>query len=85
MGAVGFAFGKARLVVKPSGGGWRVGLETLRQSISLRVWTVIGGEASAVAAALMTGNRAAIPEAVMQSFRDSGLAHLLAETVEKVR
>ena len=36
------------------------------------------GDAGAVAAALMTGDRGAIPEAVLQDMRDAGLAHLLA-------
>ncbi len=79
LGAVGFAYGRARLVAPASGGGgWREAIEKLRLAISLRVRTAIGGPAGAVAAALMTGNRAAIPEPVMSAFRDSGLAHLLA-------
>ncbi len=79
LGAVGFAYGRARLVAPASGsGGWREGLEKLRLAISLRVRGAIDGPAGAVAAALMTGNRAAIPEDVMRAFRDSGLAHLLA-------
>src|SRR5690606_26786659 len=38
----------------------------------------IDGPAGAMAAALLTGQRTAIPESDMQAMRDSGLAHLIA-------
>jgi len=38
----------------------------------------VDGRAGTVAAALMTGERGAIPDDVLQAMRDSGLAHLLA-------
>ena len=50
----------------------------LRQAIAERVLAVLPGPPGAVAAALMTGERGAIPEATLQAMRDSGLAHLLA-------
>ncbi len=57
------------------GGIW---LADKRLHIARHVRARIEGEAGAVAAALMTGDRAAIPEAVTSALRDSGLAHLLA-------
>ncbi|NQV84462.1 MAG: ComEC/Rec2 family competence protein [Rhodospirillales bacterium] len=55
-----------------------IALARLRQAITIRVQTGLGGTAGAIAAALMTGERSAIPEPVMQTIRDSGIAHLLA-------
>jgi competence protein ComEC len=46
--------------------------------ISERILAALPGESGAIAAALMTGARGAIPEATLTAMRDSGLAHLLA-------
>jgi competence protein ComEC len=81
IGATGFAFGKAEVTVPDRPGGfaaWRLAVERLRQTVGDKVRARIGGPAGAVAAALMTGERSAIPESVLDAFRDSGLAHLLA-------
>src|SRR6202030_2064401 len=43
-----------------------------------RITAVLPGSTGGVASALITGKRAAITEEVKQSFRDSGLSHLLA-------
>jgi competence protein ComEC len=81
LGAVGFTVSAPRLVI-PEGGIRRETLATriaaLRQSMSQRIRTAIGGDAGAVAAALMTGDRGAISEEVLTAMRDPGLAHLLA-------
>ena len=61
-----------------AGDPWRLWWSGLRHDIARRVLASLPGEAGAVAAALMTGKRGAIPERVMQNMRDSGLAHLLA-------
>ena len=57
---------------------WRLWLSELRHEIGARVRAALGPVQGAVAAALMTGERGAIPERVMAAMRDSGLAHLLA-------
>lgn len=49
-----------------------------RLRIARHVRARLDGEVGAVAAALMTGDRAAIPDSVTTALRDSGLAHLLA-------
>lgn len=81
LGGVGFAYGSARLIARAPAEGidglWLV-LERLRQEIADRVVKALDGPPGAVAAALMTGKRSAIPEKLMESVRDSGLAHLLA-------
>ena len=81
LGAVGFAVGPAEIVAEPAddaAGSFALALQRLRQTITATVRDTIGGSAGAVAAALMTGDRAAIPKDLMDAIRDSGLAHLLA-------
>ena len=50
----------------------------MRLVASERILAALPGESGAIAAALMTGARGAIPEATLTAMRDSGLAHLLA-------
>lgn len=87
LGAVGYAVGHARKEAQaPEPAGvlaglaedWRLGWASLRQAVAQRVLAVLPGETGAMAAALMTGERAAIPEPVIEAMRQSGLAHLLA-------
>jgi competence protein ComEC len=61
-----------------AGESWRLWLPALRQDVAARVLGAIGGAEGAVAAALMTGERGAIPPKVIAAWRESGLAHLLA-------
>ncbi len=60
--------------------GFRMWVEGARQDIAIRVSANLEDShgTAAVAAALMTGLRGKIPEAVMTAMRDAGLAHLLA-------
>ncbi len=81
LGGVGYAVSGVRLTTRPEGegsGGAKAWLAGLRQRIAERVRARLEGPAGAVAAALMTGQRGAIPDQVLQDIRDSGLAHLLA-------
>jgi len=89
LGGVGFAYGKVHAV-----GDLNEGLERgftattpilsrawwtrLRLVSSERILVALPGESGAIAAALMTGARGAIPKATLTAMRDSGLAHLLA-------
>ncbi|MBU8547028.1 MULTISPECIES: ComEC/Rec2 family competence protein [Roseomonadaceae] len=75
LGGSGFALGPAALSPGPAGTAWLAGL---RVRLEREVAAAIPGAAGAVAAALMTGTRSAIPAATMAAMRDSGLAHLLA-------
>ena len=94
LGGVGYGLGPAKILSSPRQDQWAadstppmalnpleflaLSLAKVRQSISLRVQAALKGTAGAVAGALMTGERSAIPVPVMESIRDSGLAHLLA-------
>lgn len=81
LGAVGFATGAVTVLEPPTPGllaQLRFALGAWRRVLTDRVAAVIGGEAGAVAAALLTGERAAISQATWDAYRDSGLAHLLS-------
>jgi len=86
LGAVGFAMGRPAVIAPPGGRAdsgsiaesFRLWMSRLRYGVTQRVRTGIGGAEGAVAAALMTGQKAAIPEDVITAMRNSGLAHLLA-------
>lgn len=53
-------------------------LQATRQHVTARILAAIDGPEGAIAAALMTGVRGPIPDAVDDAFRDSGLAHILS-------
>ncbi|MEZ5769510.1 MAG: ComEC/Rec2 family competence protein [Paracoccaceae bacterium] len=59
-------------------GGGGVLVQKLRRAISTWVQARIPGEAGAFAAAITTGDRAAMSQETIQTLRDSNLAHLLA-------
>jgi len=76
LGAVGFAVGPATILPAPAGG-LTTALRAIRSSMTARIHAALPGPEGAIAAAIITGERGAIPEAINQDFRDSGLAHLL--------
>src|SRR5271156_6827224 len=79
IGGVGYTLGGAHRVAGPeSEGGWRESLRQLRPEMTRRINAVLPGSTGGVASALITGKRGAVAEDVKQSFRDSGLSHLLA-------
>ena len=85
LGAVGFTYGQPHRVAGPEGArdgglGRRLSVRVarLRQLIFARVIAVLPGRTGAIAAALMVGERGAIPEATQEAMRRAGLAHLLA-------
>jgi competence protein ComEC len=79
IGAYGYALGTTRvLAATPGTGKTGLWISRARHQIATRVRAAVPGPSGAVAAALITGDRSAIPVAVMTSMRDSGLAHLLA-------
>jgi competence protein ComEC len=79
IGGTGFAIGKPRVTAEAG--------ETLtlvdrwkrfRQSVTDRIRQALGGATGAVSAALITGDESAIPQSLMDAYRDSGIAHLLS-------
>lgn len=77
LGGVGFALGVPELLSRGPGIGARP-VATLRHAVAARAERVIPGADGAVAAALLTGLRASIPDRVWRDMQVSGLAHLLA-------
>ena len=77
LGAVGYASGKVTAESVPPQG-FALALAALRDRIAARVTGELPGAEGGIAAALMTGERGAIPPDVVEAMRDSGLAHLLA-------
>ncbi|MDF1748639.1 MAG: ComEC/Rec2 family competence protein [Alphaproteobacteria bacterium] len=82
LGAVGFSLSDWKTVPRISNTGWwEVGLiaiEQMRMDISRGLKSALPGIQGGVMAALLTGDRAAVPEPVLEDLRQSGLAHLLA-------
>ncbi len=76
IGAVGYTRTPALLMAPRPEGDMR--LAHLRMHLSQAIRARIGGEAGAFAAAVLTGDRSAVPLATMQALRDSNIAHLLA-------
>ncbi|MDA0366960.1 MAG: ComEC/Rec2 family competence protein [Proteobacteria bacterium] len=77
IGGVGFALGPATPIGSDESG-LAVRLATLRKTLVTRIRSALPGSDGAIAAALMTGDRGAIPAVDLTALRDSGLAHLLA-------
>ena len=75
LGAVGYT--RVPLVLWQEAGHDRFVFRT-RMTISTRVQEALPGETGAFATAIITGDRSAIPQPVLQALRDTNLAHLLA-------
>ncbi|MBT4589265.1 MAG: DUF4131 domain-containing protein [Rhodospirillaceae bacterium] len=86
IGATGFGLGPAEIVAEHDISGTTLQLGTsinlfvaeLRQKVAETVRNILPGAVGGVAAALMTGDRSGIPKSILEAFRKSGLAHLLA-------
>jgi len=83
LGAVGFGLGAVEVLADRGADGdglafFGIGVERLRHAVTRRIIAGLPGREGAVAAALMTGDRSAIPDPLMDAMRNSGLAHLLA-------
>ena len=81
IGGMGFAMGAPRHVDAPIDDvetSFRLSLDALRHGLAQRILTTRPDETGAVAAALLIGERGAIPKDVLATFRDAGIAHLLA-------
>ena len=82
IGGVGYSYGGARVVVPAEGFRPRAMIEAVRERVADRVQAKAGRAgaegAGALAAALVTGKRERVPDAIVDRLRDTGLAHLLA-------
>ncbi|WP_258552122.1 ComEC/Rec2 family competence protein [Paracoccus versutus] len=77
LGAVGYARAPVMTVEPPADGGV-LALHRIRMSLSQAMQERIGGQAGAVSAALMTGDRSGIAEQTNQIMRDSNLYHIVS-------
>ncbi|WP_439122710.1 ComEC/Rec2 family competence protein [Marivita sp.] len=75
LGAVGYT--RVPLVLWEKAGHDRFVFQT-RMAISARVQAALPGDTGAFATAIITGDRSAIPQPILQALRDTNLAHLLA-------
>lgn len=82
LGGTGFATGAVEQVEAPPVTGWStvaIAFERARGAIAERVTAAIGDPVEAsVTTALLNGEEFGIPEATLDDFRNSGLAHLLS-------
>ena len=82
IGGVGYSLGRWETVSAPKepsiGGRLHIWTEGLRRRIGDRINEIIPGDDGPVAAALVNGEQSAIPEDLQESYRISGIAHLLS-------
>ena len=82
IGAVGSVLGAAQIVDAPATPGLagRVGaaIDIARTATTQRIASVIGGQAGAVAAALVTGKRGLISEETNEALRAAGIYHIVS-------
>ncbi len=76
LGAVGFATSQPQVIKELTGHASKIA--QVRQTITQKLRKGIDGHAGAIAAALITGDRAGISQPLHQTFADSGIAHILA-------
>lgn len=77
VGAVGYTRTPVLIAAPPDGAGI-LALHRLRMSLSQAIEQQIGGQAGAVASALMTGDRSGIHEATNEIMRASNLYHIIS-------
>lgn len=77
LGAIGYTRAPVMVAAPPEPGG-ALRLHRLRMDLSAAMQDRIGGQAGAVASALMTGDRSGISEATNQLMRDSNLFHIIS-------
>ncbi|MGQ7791901.1 ComEC/Rec2 family competence protein [Faunimonas sp. B44] len=78
IGGSGFALGNWTLLPEPDGPGWRFLVAKVRRHVVDRIRSLAPGEAGAVAAALLVGERSGLSDATKRNLQDSGLAHVIS-------
>lgn len=82
LGASGFAMGAVTTLEPPRSGGlslrYAAAMQNMRDAIDARIRMVLGGDARAIATALLTGRRDAISTPVNDALFVSGLGHVLS-------
>lgn len=78
LGAVGYALSRLEVVATADATGLDLALARVRQRVAGAIGSAVEGPSGAVAVALLTGLRGAIPDRVWQDMQAAGIAHLLA-------
>lgn len=78
LGATAFAPKNVKALGPAEQQGFSAALQRLRERLTTRVSTAIGGPEGAVAAALVTGVQGPIPQATDDDLRAAGLSHILS-------
>jgi len=78
LGAIGYSRNPVLEVRAPDNGGPGMWLASLRMRLAAEIAGRIDGQKGAFAAAILTGDRARISPSVLETLRQSNLAHLLA-------
>ena len=78
LGAVGYVLTEPELLSRADRRDWSLGLAALRQTIAHRMTVAIAGTAGAIAVALLTGLRGALPDHIWDQWAIAGIAHLLS-------
>jgi len=81
IGAVGNALGRIETMSPPEPAPWPLrffaGVDRMRNALALRVYRIIGGDAGAIAAAMVTGKRDFLSEDAKNLIRRAGIFHII--------
>jgi competence protein ComEC len=78
LGAVGYAWDAPELISRIKMRNWSLAVSALRQSIAREITDAAPGPAGAVAVALLTGLRGALPDYIWDEWAVAGIIHLLS-------
>ncbi len=78
IGAVGYTVSAVEIVKRPEYMTFTQAISKLRQTVAVKIRLILQGVEGHIATALLVGDRGGIPDKVLGSIRNSGLAHLLA-------
>ncbi|HEX5796374.1 MAG TPA: ComEC/Rec2 family competence protein, partial [Geminicoccaceae bacterium] len=78
LGAVGYGLGGLELLARAESRSWPLAVSAVRQAIASEIGEAVPGTAGAIAVALLTGLRGALPDHIWDQWAIAGIAHLLA-------
>lgn len=81
LGAVGNALGRIELVTAPTSPGLALGammaIDRGRNALARRIDAIVGGDAGAIAAAMVTGKRDLLSDSAKDVIREAGIFHII--------
>ncbi len=80
LGGVGFSVGRWQAIEADNSERMTLldNIKAMRARVADRIATALPNESGAIARALVTGERNAVPETLQEAYREAGLAHMLA-------